>query len=144
MTYLLDTCLISEVVAKQPEAQVLTWLDAQMPETLYLSVITIGEIAKGIAKLPASARQQQLTIWLNETLPQRFSRRIINYRNRPANDADLGQFSWPFGTAGAIASPHGFTNRSDCSQHELTLVTRNEIDFIGTNIKIFNPWMLPD
>jgi toxin FitB len=47
MTYLLDTCLISELVAKQPNQQVLDWLDAQVPETLYLSVITIGEIAKG-------------------------------------------------------------------------------------------------
>lgn len=45
MTYLLDTCLISEMVAKQPNQQVLDWLDSQVPETLYLSVITIGEIA---------------------------------------------------------------------------------------------------
>jgi tRNA(fMet)-specific endonuclease VapC len=44
MTYLLDTCLISELVAKQPNQKVLDWVDAQVPETLYLSVITIGEI----------------------------------------------------------------------------------------------------
>ena len=50
MTYLLDTCLISELVAKQPNQKVLDWLDAQIPETLYLSVITMGEIAKGISK----------------------------------------------------------------------------------------------
>ncbi len=49
MTYLLDTCVISELVAKQPHQQVLDWLDAQVPETLYLNVITIGEIAKGIS-----------------------------------------------------------------------------------------------
>ena len=49
MTYLLDTCLISELVAKQPNQKVLDWLDAQIPETLYLSVITMGEIAKGIS-----------------------------------------------------------------------------------------------
>jgi predicted nucleic acid-binding protein len=48
MTYLLDTCLISETITKQPNQQVLNWLDAQLAETLYLSVITIGEIAKGI------------------------------------------------------------------------------------------------
>ena len=48
MTYLLDTCLISELVAKQPNQKVLDWVDAQMPETLYLSVITIGEIAKSL------------------------------------------------------------------------------------------------
>jgi len=51
MTYLLDTCLISELVAKRPNKGVVDWLDAQPPEILYLSVITIGEIAKGINKL---------------------------------------------------------------------------------------------
>ncbi|NEQ95311.1 MAG: type II toxin-antitoxin system VapC family toxin [Cyanothece sp. SIO2G6] len=51
MTYLLDTCLISELVAKQPNADVVQWIDAQAPETLYLSVITMGEIAKGVFDL---------------------------------------------------------------------------------------------
>nr|WP_322719572.1 PIN domain-containing protein [Nostoc sp. ChiQUE02]MDZ8232609.1 PIN domain-containing protein [Nostoc sp. ChiQUE02] len=78
MTYLLDTCVISELVAKQPNQQVLDWLDAQMPETLYLSVITIGEIAKGISKLTASKRKDSLLTWLNETLPNRFERRILS------------------------------------------------------------------
>jgi predicted nucleic acid-binding protein len=61
MTYLLDTCLISETITKQPNQQVLDWLDAQLSETLYLSVITIGEIAKGISKLPVSKRKESLT-----------------------------------------------------------------------------------
>ena len=60
MTYLLDTCLISELVAKQPNQKVLDWLDAQSPETLYLSVITMGEIAKGISKLTPSRRKEEL------------------------------------------------------------------------------------
>lgn len=77
MSYLLDTCFISEIIAKQPNQQVLAWLDAQVPETLYLSVITIGEIAKGINKLPTSKRQESLTKWLNETLTHRFENRIL-------------------------------------------------------------------
>jgi toxin FitB len=51
MTYLLDTCLISELVAKRPNQQVVDWLDSQTPEILHLSVITMGEITKGIYKL---------------------------------------------------------------------------------------------
>ncbi|MEH1831927.1 MAG: PIN domain-containing protein [Nostoc sp.] len=78
MTYLLDTCVISEFAAKQPNQQVLDWLDAQVPEILYLSVITIGEIAKGISKITASKRKESLTTWLNETLPNRFQQRILN------------------------------------------------------------------
>lgn len=60
MTDLLDTCLISALVAKQPNQRVVDWLDAQPPETLYLSVITISEIAKGINKLAVSPRKVSL------------------------------------------------------------------------------------
>jgi predicted nucleic acid-binding protein len=80
MTYLLDTCLISELVAKQPNQKVLDWLDAQSPETLYLSVITMGEIAKGISKLTPSRRKEELDIWLKQTLPNRFAGRIIDIK----------------------------------------------------------------
>jgi predicted nucleic acid-binding protein len=51
--YLLDTCVISEVTKKRPSAKVLTWLDAQDELTLFLSVITLGELQKGVSKLPA-------------------------------------------------------------------------------------------
>jgi tRNA(fMet)-specific endonuclease VapC len=138
MTYLLDTCLISELVAKQPNQKVLDWVDAQVPETLYLSVITIGEIAKGICKLTQSKRKESLTTWLNETLPNRFEHRILtldvstmvlwgnlvgqleqNGRPLPAMDSLIA----------AIAL-----------QHSLSLVTRNEKDFAGTGVVIINPW----
>ena len=138
MTYLLDTCLISELVAKQPNQKVLDWVDAQVPETLYLSVITIGEIAKGICKLTPSKRKESLTTWLNETLPNRFEHRILtidvstmvlwgnlicqleqNVRPLPAMDSLIA----------AIAL-----------QHSLSLVTRNEKDFAGTGVVIINPW----
>jgi toxin FitB len=78
MIYLFDTCLISELVSKQPNQKVLDWLDAQIPETLCLSVITMGEIAKGISKLASSQRKKELDIWLQQTLPNRFSGRIID------------------------------------------------------------------
>ncbi|MFN5953248.1 MAG: type II toxin-antitoxin system VapC family toxin [Dolichospermum sp.] len=138
MTYLLDTCLISELVAKEPNQKVLDWVDAQVPETLYLSVITIGEIAKGICKLTPSKRKESLTTWLNETLPNRFEHRILtidvstmvlwgnlicqleqNGRPLPAMDSLIA----------AIAL-----------QHSLSLVTRNEKDFAGTGVVIINPW----
>ncbi len=138
MIYLLDTCLISELVAKQPNQKVLDWVDAQIPETLYLSVITIGEIARGICKLTPSKRKESLTTWLNETLPNRFEHRILtidvstmvlwgnlvgqleqNGRPLPAMDSLIA----------AIAL-----------QHSLSLVTRNEKDFAGTGLIIVNPW----
>jgi toxin FitB len=60
MKYLLDTCVVSELIAKQPNQTVLNWLDAQPNQDLYLSVITIGELVKGIDKLPDSKRKSNL------------------------------------------------------------------------------------
>ena len=77
MTYLLDTCLISELVAKRPNQKVVDWLDNQTPEILYLSVITMGEIAKGTQKLDESQRKDSLKIWLTQILPTHFSGRIL-------------------------------------------------------------------
>jgi len=77
MNYLLDTCVISELVAKQPNSQVIAWIDSVEEVRLHLSVITLGEIRKGIEKLPDSERKTRLEIWLNEELPRRFTDRII-------------------------------------------------------------------
>jgi toxin FitB len=74
--YLLDTCTISEFVVKQPDPKVLDWFTNQPPETVYLSVVTIGEITKGIQKLPLSRRRTGLEAWLEEVLVE-FQQRIV-------------------------------------------------------------------
>ncbi|MEB3283077.1 MAG: type II toxin-antitoxin system VapC family toxin [Lyngbya sp.] len=138
MTYLLDTCLISELVAKQPNQRVVDWLDAQPPEILYLSVITIGEIAKGINKLTASQRKDSLTIWLNETLPTRFAGRILGI--------DIttmllwGELVGRLEPQGRILPVMDSFIAAIALQHSLHLVTRNENDFAGTGVAIVNPW----
>jgi len=68
MKYLLDTCVISELTKSQPNTHVLTWLQATQSEDLFLSVINIGEIKKGIYKLPASNKKQALLLWLSSLL----------------------------------------------------------------------------
>ncbi len=138
MTYLLDTCLISELVAKQPNKQVLDWLDAQVPETLYLSVITIGEIAKGISKLTDSKRKESLTTWLNETLPNRFQQRIlsIDFSTMVLWGNLVGQLEQngrPLPVMDSLIAAIAL-------QNSLSLVTRNEKDFAGTGVVIINPW----
>jgi toxin FitB len=140
MTYLLDTCLISELVAKQPNQQVLDWLDAQVPETLYLSVITIGEIAKGISKLTGSGRKESLTTWLDETLPNRFENRIlgIDVSTMVLWGNLVGQLElWgrPLPVMDSLIAAIAL-------QHSLSLVTRNENDFTGTGVVIVNPWSI--
>ncbi len=142
MTYLLDTCLISEFVAKQPNQQVLDWLDAQVPEALYLSVITIGEIAKGISKITAYKRKESLTNWLNEILPNRFEQRILSidvstmvlWGNLVGQ---LEQNGRPLPVMDSLIAAIAL-------QNSLSLVTRNEKDFAGTGVVIVNPWSSDD
>ncbi|MFK0733731.1 MAG: type II toxin-antitoxin system VapC family toxin [Gloeotrichia echinulata GP01] len=140
MTYLLDTCLISELVAKHPNQKVLDWLDAQVPETLYISMITIGEIAKGISKITASKRKESLTKWLNETLPSRFQDRIlgIDFSTMVFWGNLVGQLEQNGRPLPAMDSLIGVIAIQNC----LSLVTRNEKDFAGTGVVIINPWSL--
>ena len=77
MRYLLDTCVISEMTKKRPSAKVLTWLDAQEELTLFLSVITLGELQKGVSKLPTSRKRGRLQQWVEQDLTRRFTGRIL-------------------------------------------------------------------
>jgi len=67
MNYVLDTNVISELIARQPNTQVVEWLDNLDPNTVYLTVITIGEIRKGIEKLPPSKRKTTVEAWLESS-----------------------------------------------------------------------------
>ena len=77
MRFLLDTCVIAEFVARQPDPGVVRWIDSIDEERLYLSAITIGEIKKGIEKLPDSRRRSELTKWLEDELLMRFKNKIL-------------------------------------------------------------------
>jgi len=77
MRFLLDTCVISELVARQPDPGVVEWIDETGEEKIYLSVITIGEIKKGIEKLPESRRKGELREWLEDHLLVRFRDRVL-------------------------------------------------------------------
>ena len=140
MKYLLDTCVISELISKQPDTDVIDWLDNTEDERIYLSVITIGELNRGVEKLPDSQRKSEIQEWFSEKLMPRFAERILlidisvmltwgelvarleaQGRKLPAIDSLIA----------AIAL-----------QNDLTLVTRNTKDFISTDIPLLNPWQL--
>src|SRR5688572_24404636 len=77
MKALLDTCVISELVAKKPNPGVVEFVDSLDADDVYLSVLTIGEIIKGIEKIPDSPRKAQLRSWLRDDLLARFHGKII-------------------------------------------------------------------
>jgi predicted nucleic acid-binding protein len=139
MSYLLDTCAISEFTKRQPEPKMVQWLASADELSLYLSVITVGEIRKGIARLPDSQRKQALAHWLEVDLVQRFSERLL-----PLDANTL--FVW--GNLAARLEQNGLVMpavdaliAATALQHDLTLVTRNQSDFEHSGVEIFNPWL---
>lgn len=77
MSWLLDTCVVSELVRPRPKASVVTWVRERDEYELFLSVITIGELEKGIAKLPDSSRRATLEQWVRRELVDRFRHRLL-------------------------------------------------------------------
>ena len=138
MNYLLDTCAISELVAKQPNPQVVTWIDSIEETRLYLSVITVGEIRKGIEKLGSTPRKATLRAWLDEQLLVRFGERIV-----PLDTAAMlkwGQLVAMLELKGKPMSAMDSLIAASALSRELTLITRNADDFKHTGVSIFNPW----
>ena len=139
MNYLLDTCVISELVKVSPNSNVLDWLQETPTERLYLSVITIGEIGKGLTKLPDSKRKDLLANWLNLLLE--------DYQNRIFSiDLTVAE-NW--GVLQGRAEKMGIAMPSIdgliaaiAYTHNLVLVTRNVSDFEASGIPIKNPWSI--
>jgi len=138
MKYLLDTCVISELVTKKPNPKVVEFVDSLDPDDVFLSVITIGEIVKGIEKLAKSKRKQKLDNWLKEDLLARFDGKIVPL------DIDV-LIEW--GTLTARVESKGKPMpaidsliAATIATHKMTLVTRNVEDFASAGIEIVNPW----
>lgn len=138
MKYLLDTSAISELVAKHPNPKVVDFIDSLDSDDVFLSVITIGEIAKGVEKLPKSKRKQELHSWLKENLLVRFDGRIFPLDTEVLIEWGIliARLESTGITLPAIDSLIAATTLT----HKLILVTRNVDDFSGTGIEIVNPW----
>jgi tRNA(fMet)-specific endonuclease VapC len=138
MKYLLDTCVISELVAKRPSQKVVDWIDQLDPDSVYLSVITIGEIRKGIEKLPDSPRKATLQTWLTDELLVRFNGRIL-----PIDIAVIlvwGQLIGRLELKGKKMAAIDSLIAASALHNKCELVTRNEDDFKHAGVKIVNPW----
>ena len=77
MNYLLQTCVLSEFTRRQPAVRVIEWINSIEEEKLFISVITIGKIQRGIERLPDSHRKTELQVWMNDELLIRFAGRLV-------------------------------------------------------------------
>lgn len=136
--FLLDTNCISEVVRANPEQRVLDWMDAADEQLMYLSVLTIGEIRKGIAGVPQGKRRTQLETWLELDLRARFSGRILSIELPIANR--WGLLAAEAKRKGRSLSAIDGLIAATALHHNLTIVSRNVNDFAVTQVAILNPW----
>lgn len=136
MSYLVDTNVLSELRRRRPDGRVVEWFTRRPATTLYLSVLTVGELRKGIERLPAGSRRQTMLDWLEVDLPGFFAGRLLPIDARVAD-------RWGRLLAGvgrpvpAIDSLLGATALA----HGLTLVTRNVRDFRWPGLTVLDPWV---
>lgn len=138
MKYLLDTCLISALVKKVPNSAVVSWLDEQDEQSLFLSVLTIGELQKGISKLSDGKRKDQLQAWVEHDLTLRFMGRII--------DIDMetmfiwGRLQGESEQKGESLPVMDSLIAATAKAHGLAVVTRNVKDMERCQVRVCNPW----
>ncbi len=138
MNYLLDTHVISELISKRADKKVVEWLDRLDPNTVYLSVITIGEIRKGIEKLPPSKRRDRVKEWLESDLLLRFQGRILEITTEVM--LIWGELTGRLEKGGRPITAIDSLVAAIALQGNYRLVTRNEHDFQHTGVTIINPW----
>jgi len=136
--YLLDTNIISEFISKTPNQKVIDYILALNEDDLYLSVITIGEIKAGIEKLANSQKKDKLLYWLANDLLVRFENKIIDIDIEVmlqwgVLNSYLKQLGKPLPIMDSLI---GATTQVK----DMTLLTRNENDFLNLDIKIVNPF----
>ena len=138
MSFLLDTAVVSELVRKNPSATVLKWVDGQDEASLYLSVLTIGELEKGVARLSASARRSRLLSWVRRDLVERFGGRLLPIDTRTATR--WGSITGESEKQGRPLPVIDCLIAATALVHGLTVATRNFGDFERCGATCFNPW----
>ena len=139
MKYLLDTCVISEIIKPRADENVVSWMKMRDEENLYLSVLTFGELEKGIEKSPDGAKKKKLQLWVEEDLRKRFEGRIIPV------DMDVS-VKWgaiqgsselqgkPMPAIDGLIAVSGLV-------HNCIVVTRNVSDMEQSTVELLDPWV---
>ena len=138
MNYLIDTCVISELVKSTPAQSVVKWLENIDEHKLHLSVLTLGELQKGVAKLPGSIRKQQLQHWIDNDVRVRFRARLLSITADVAlvwgeiqGNAEKNGRKMP--VIDSLIAATAIVNN-------LTVATRNRPDIARSNANVFDPW----
>jgi predicted nucleic acid-binding protein len=136
----LDTNVISEPLKPRADPAVLRWLDAQDPETLYLTATNLAEILIGIALLPAGKRKRGMEVAMQSLLAKLFAGRFLSF-DREAAIA--------FALLGSRAAAKGYSiSVADCqiaaiaAVHGFAVATRDTAPFLAAGVPVINPWAI--
>ena len=135
MSYLIDTNVISELARPKPDAAVLDWFGNTPDEALFLSVLTLGEIRKGVEKLLEPQRREKLRLWLEHDLREWFGPRIL-----PIGPEVADHWGRLLAQAGRPVSAIDSLLAATALHHDLRLVTRNTKDFVYAGLEVIDPW----
>ncbi|GAB1233388.1 type II toxin-antitoxin system VapC family toxin [Ferrigenium sp. UT5] len=135
MSYLLDTNVISELVRPKPAKSVLDWFENIPSDALHISVLTLGEIRKGVEQMPDGARREKLRLWLEHDLADWFGARVL-----PVNMPVADRWGRLLALMGRPVPSIDSLLAATALHYELRLVTRNEKDFEYPGLEIVNPW----
>jgi predicted nucleic acid-binding protein len=136
---ILDTNVVSEPLKPKPNENVLSWLDKQIPEALFLTTTSLCELLGGVARMPEGKRKLALRSEMLTLISTLFGNRILafdyesalNYATMTAQTEAKGvSVSFSDGQIAAIALSHGFT-----------IATRDEAPFLAAGLPVINPWL---
>lgn len=135
MSYLLDTNIISETIRSSPNKNLIAWLEQLSGEALFVSVLTLGEIRKGVEALSDQKRREKLRLWLEHELPVWFEGRVIQVDIAVADRWGrlLAEVARPVPSIDSLLA-------ATALHHELRIVTRNVKDFDYPGLEVINPF----
>jgi len=136
--FVLDTNVVSELMRPKPDAGVSDWIERRSPRELFLAAVTLGELVRGVTRLPAGLRRSRLEPWVSELLPRQFAGRILAF-DQPAA-VIWGELMGAADLAGRPRAAADAQIAATTLRNDMVLVTRNIADFEGLLPGLLNPW----
>jgi len=137
MMYLLDTNVVSETIRLNPNKTVMSWLERVPNEALFVSVLTVGEIRKGVESVADIKRREKLRLWIDHELPQWFEDRVL-----PVNLAVADRWGRLLAEVGRSVPTIDSLLAATALHFDLHLVTHNSKDFDFPGLEVINPWIM--
>jgi len=138
VSFLIDTCVISELTKRKPSARVAKWIREQEETSLFISTLVLGELARGVSRLKDSSKKRRLQAWVYTDLPDRFRGRVLDVT--PEVALQWGSLSGELETSGRTIPIVDGLLGATAIVHSLVVVTRNTEDIRPTGALVLNPW----